>query len=119
MTFDEAREAIWKSLPPIRKRLAGRKAVDEIAMLAVENWQDEYVRACKDEDQRTVYAKALVLQIKRTHQPASGHNAKEYGFLWAVILQAVAVAVVQWLVQWWLERRANRVIMAGWKEQMR
>jgi hypothetical protein len=34
------------------------------------------------------------------------------------VLQAVASAVVQLIIKWWLDRRSNRVLMAVWKQEL-
>jgi hypothetical protein len=118
MTLADLQEQCWAALPPIRKRLAGRQAVDDIVTLAVENWAGEYLNACQDNDQRGVYVTALLGQVKRGHQVLSGKEPQEYGFIWMILLQAVAVAAIEWLVKWWLDRRANRVLMTVWQHEL-
>lgn len=118
MTFADLQAECWAALPPIRKRLVGRQTVDEFVQLAVENWAGEYLNACQDNQQRDVYSHAMLNHIKRGHQLATGREPAEYGFIWAFLLQAVAVAVVQWLVKWWLDRRANRVLLTVWQHEL-
>lgn len=118
MTFAELRDNVWASLPPIRKRIVGRETVDDFTTLAVQNWEGEYLNACQDNQQRSVYVSSLLGHMKRLHQAASPYEAQEYGFIWAFILQAIAVSVVQYLVKWWLERNVNRVLLAGWKQEL-
>jgi len=44
---------------------------------------------------------------------------QEYGFvLLSIIATAVLVAVIQWLVKWWLDRNFNRIMLAGWQREM-
>jgi hypothetical protein len=118
MTLAELRDNVWASLPPIRKRIVGRETADDFVTLAVENWEGEYLNACQDNQQRGVYVSSLLGHIKRLHQAASPYEPQEYGFLWTLILQAIAVSVIQYLVKWWLERSANRVMLQGWKAEM-
>lgn len=118
MTFADLQSECWAALPPIRKRLAGRKAVDEFVQLAVENWAGEYLGACQDNQQRDVYVNALLGHVKRGHQMMSGKEPQEYGFIWMILLQAVAVAAIEWLVKWWLDRRANRALMTVWQHEL-
>jgi hypothetical protein len=118
MTLADLQEQCWASLPPLRKRIVGRETVNDFVTLAVENWEGEYLNACQDNRQRGVYTHALLGHMKRLHQAASPYEAKEYGFLWTFLLQAVAVAVIEYIVKWWLDRRANRVLLAGWKAEM-
>ena len=81
MTLLDLQEQCWHGLPLLRKRLAGREAVNDFVTLAVENWQGEYLQACKDNDERSVYATAMLGSIKRGHQVASGKGPQEYGFI--------------------------------------
>lgn len=118
MTFTDLQSECWAALPPVRKRLVGRQTVDEFVQLAVENWAGEYLAACQDNAQRDVYTHALLNHIKRGHQLATGREPAEYGFIWAFLLQAVAAAVIQWLVQWWLDRRANRALLTVWQHEL-
>jgi hypothetical protein len=118
MTLADLQAECWAALPPIRKRMVGRDTVNDFVALAVENWAGEYLGACQDNQQRDVYVHALLNHLKRGHQLATGREPAEYGFIWAFLLQAVAVAVVQWLVKWWLDRRANRALMAVWQHEL-
>jgi hypothetical protein len=118
MTLADFQEQCWASLPPLRKRIVGRETVSDFVTLAVENWEGEYLNACRDNHQRGVYTASLLGHMKRLHQAASPYEAQEYGFIWVFLLQAVAVAVIEYLVKWWLERRANRVLLEGWKAEM-
>lgn len=118
MTLDELREQCWQALPPVRKRVVGREIVNDLVTLSVENWQSEYLNACHTNHEMGVYAAALRGNVKRGHQVTSGLEPQEYGFLWALLLQAVATAVIQWLIKWWLERSSNRVLMAGWQQEL-
>jgi hypothetical protein len=118
MTLADLQAECWAALPPIRKRLVGRDTVNDFVALAVENWAGEYLGACQDNQQRDVYVHALLNHVKRGHQLATGREPAEYGFIWAFLLQAVAAAVIQWLVTWWLDRRANRALMTVWQHEL-
>jgi hypothetical protein len=118
MTLADLQEQCWAAMPPIRKRMVGRDTVNDFVTLAVENWAGEYLGACQDNDQRQVYVHALLNHIKRGHQLSTGREPAEYGFIWAFLLQAVAAAVIQWLVTWWLDRRANRALMTVWQHEL-
>lgn len=118
MTLADLRENVWSALPPIRRRLVGRETVDDFVTLAVQNWEGDYLIACGDIEQRRIYARTMLGHLKRLHQAASPYEPIEYGFLWAFLLQAVAAAAIQWLVTWWLDRSANRVLLAGWQQEL-
>jgi hypothetical protein len=118
MTLDELKAEAWKSLPPIRKRLAGRIACDELVVEAVRNWSSDFVAACHDETHRREYAQQLVNMMRVSHQPRSGISQQEYGFIWMFLLMAVASAVVQWLVQRWLDNNVTREQMDAWQREV-
>jgi hypothetical protein len=94
MTLADLQAQCWAALPPIRKRLVGRDTVNDLVQLSVANWSGDYLAACQDNQQRDVYVHALLTHVKREHQAMSGQEPREYGFIWAFLLQAVAVAAV-------------------------
>ena len=114
MTLDDLTDQCWAALPPLRKRLAGKAAVRRMLEDAIREWDNEAVMACQDGVDLRLYEDAL---IERIQMRRSAHQ--EYGFVLAsILLTAVLVAVVQWLVTWWLDRNFNRVMIAGWQREM-
>ena len=47
----------------------------------------------------------------------SGYGEREYGMIWTLLLSAVASAVIQVVLKWWLERRSNRVMLMIWQQE--
>lgn len=112
MTLDDLTDQCWAALPPIRKRLVGRDAVRQMLEDAVAEWDSEAIGACQGAADLDAYGTALVSRVKARRQ-------QEYGFVLAsILLTAVLIAVVQWLVKWWLDRNFNRVMIAGWQREM-
>jgi hypothetical protein len=118
MNLADLQAKCWADLPPIRKRLVGRATVNDLVQLSVANWSGDYLTACRDNQQRDVYVHALLTAVKREHQAMSGQEPGEYGFIWVFLLQAVAVAVVQWLVTWWLERLSHRALLTVMQHEL-
>jgi hypothetical protein len=118
MTLDELKADAWASLPPIRKRLAGRAVCDELVTEAVRNWSGDYLAACKDEAHLQDYVRQLVNMVRVSHQPRSGISTQEYGFVWMFLLMAVASAVVQWLVKRWLDNHFDAEQMQAWQREV-
>lgn len=111
MTFDDLTDECWAALPPIRKRLVGKDAVRQMLEDAVAEWDTAAITACQGPADLEAYGDALVKRVKA--------KRGEYGFVLAsILLTAVLVAVVQWLVKWWLDRNFNRVMLAGWQREM-
>ena len=117
MTLSDLQEHVWRHMP-MRKHMVGRKAMDDLTTLIVENWQGEYMGEAADDAERAVVAKAIADAVKRSHQWQSGKDANEYGFFWTLILQAVVSAAIQLILKWWLERRTNRLLMTCWQYEL-
>jgi len=117
MILDDLKEHVWKRLP-MRKYMVGRQLVDDLTTLAIENWESEYLGHTTDEEGREIVAMSIASRVKRAHQWQSGRDPQEYGMFWALVLGAVVSSVVQVLVKWWFERQVNRVLMAGWQQEL-
>ena len=118
MTLDQLKAQAWKALPPIRKRLAGRMTCDELVAEAVRNWSSDYVAACQDDVQRRDYARQLLERVRQSYEIRSGIREQDYGFVWMFLLMAVASAVIQWLVQRWLDRHFTAEQMQAWQQEL-
>ncbi len=117
MILDDVKEHVWKRLP-MRKYMVGRGMVDTLTLLAIENWEGEYLGHATSEEGREIVAMSIAARVKRAHQWQSGKEPQEYGLFWMLVLGAVVNAVVQILVKWWLERQVNRVLMAAWQQEL-
>lgn len=116
MTPADLKERVWKSLGP-RKWLVGRSQVDLLTQLAVENWHSDYMQAADSDFERQVVCSNMLPDIKRVHQAVGGYGEREYGMIWTLLLSAVASAVIQVLLKWWMERRVNRVMLLVWQQE--
>ncbi len=96
MTLKQIQDSCWNDLPPLRKRMAGRAAVDDIVSAAISNWNSEALAAYGVER----YSNELSARVGR-------YGEATYGFIWVFILQAVASAVIQWLIKRWLENHSS------------
>ena len=94
-----------------RKRLVPREKVDSLVEQAIRNWPCEALSQCKEEDHYAEIRKANVGSLKRRVR------SQNYGFVWTIILSALASAVIDILIRWWLEKRANRVMMMVWRQE--
>lgn len=116
MTPADLKEHVWRSLGP-RKWLVGRSQVDLLTQLAVENWRSDYMQAADSDLERQIVAQATLADMKRMHQAVGGYGEREYGMVWLFLLSGVASAIVQVMLRWWLERRANRVMLMVWQQE--
>lgn len=116
MTPADLKQHVWRNLGP-RKWLVGREQVDLLTQLAVENWRSDYMQAADSDLERQIVAQATLADMKRMHQAVGGYGEREYGMVWLFLLSGVASAIVQVMLRWWLERRANRVMLMVWQQE--
>ena len=110
MTQNDLTDYVWQKLGP-RKYLAGRQRVSELVQQSVRTWPAEVLGECRDDADRQVVAEATVGGIRRRIRQ------REYGMRWTLLLTALASAVFQVLLRWWLERRSNRVMMLVMRQE--
>jgi hypothetical protein len=116
VTPADLKEHVWRKLGA-RKWLLGRAEVDLLTQLTVENWQSDYYQAADSDAERAIVAEGTLVAVKRMHQAVGGYGEREYGMIWALLLSAVASAVIQVILKWWLERRSNRVMLMIWQQE--
>ena len=116
MTPADLKEHVWRRLGP-RKWLVGREQVDLLTQLTIENWQTDYYTAAGSDAERQIVAEGTLVAVKRMHQAVGGYGEREYGMIWVMLLSAVASAVIQVILKWWLERRSNRVMLMIWQQE--
>lgn len=112
----DLKEYVWRRLG-IRKHLLGRHQVDLLTQLTIENWQTEYYTAANSDAERQVVAEGTLVAVKRMHQAVGEYSEREYGMIWTLLLSAVASAVIQVVLKWWLERRSNQVMLMIWQQE--
>lgn len=117
MTVADLKLWVWRNVG-VRRHLVGRKVIDDFVELAVQHWESENLTHCKDSDQRQVVLDSVLGSVRRGYQVVSDKEPQEYGFFWALVLQAVASIVVQLILRWWLESRMNRVRMLVWRQEL-
>ena len=110
MTIEGLQQHVWHRLG-VRKFLVGRQEVDLLPRLTVEDWQSEYYNAADSDLERQIVADGTLVAVKRMHQVVGGYGEREYGMIWTLLLSAVASAIIQVVLKWWLERRSNRVML--------
>ena len=110
MTHSEMRGYVYARLP-LRKHLLPRERIDELVDQAIANWPSEVLSQCRGDDDYAEVMEANVNSLRRRIR------ANDYGFVWTIILSALASAVIELLLKWWLERRANRVLMLVWRQE--
>lgn len=117
MTVADLKLWVWRNVG-IRRHLVGRQTIDDFTELAVQHWECEAFTHAVDPEQRAVVTEQVLKSMKRGYQVVSGKEVEEYGFFWALVLQAVASIVVQLILEWWLNSRMNRVRMLVWQQEL-
>lgn len=117
MTVADFKLWVWRHVG-IRRHLVGRQTIDDFTELAIQHWEPQLLNQCADQTQREVVLEEVLKSAKRGYQVVSGKEPEEYGFFWALVLQAVASIVVQLVLRWWFESRMNRVRMLVWQQEL-
>jgi hypothetical protein len=111
-------EHVWNRLG-VRKLIAGRGRVNELVEIAVANWDHDALTSARDKTELGIVAESMAVGIKRTDQMLGNHDSRqEYGFVWAILLQALVGAIVQILIKWWLESSQNRAVLWTAKKEI-
>ncbi len=117
MTVADLKLWVWRNVG-IRRHIVGRRVIDDFTELAIQHWESEAFTHAVDPEQREIVVQNVLASMKRGYQVVSGKEVEEYGFFWALVLQAVASIVVQLILRWWLEKRINRVRMLVWRQEL-
>lgn len=113
--LNELKAYVWKRLG-VRKFFAGKKNVDSLVEIAVSEWNSEFISHAKTEHEREVVAQGMLIGVKRMHQMLGDYRSEEeYGFVWIILFQALASAIVQILIKWWFESQQNKQAMEEMK----
>lgn len=106
MTRDELKQEVWDSLPRFRRSLAGRDRVDALVDAAIKHFPDAELHAGRND-----FAANWERRMK----------TQEVGFgpiFWLIVSPLIQVALHK-LVDWWFSKSANRVLVSGWKKELR
>ncbi len=110
MNLSDLKQYAWKHLG-VRKHLAGRRAVDDLVEIAVQNWEPDYIRQCVNNGEVRNYEVVMLGHMKRMYQVGGEYGTAEFGFIWVFILSSIASALIRMLIEWWLKSGTNRVFM--------
>lgn len=114
-TLPQFQEYIWMSLP-MRKHMAGKEAIYDAVAVAIQEWPDEQLSACRAGDEsETVAAEELTKSVKRHLSLAYGD--KKFGSLWIVALQILLPIIVDQILKWWRRRKENQGRIRLWRRK--
>jgi hypothetical protein len=117
MKLDSLQAIVWRDLP-LRKRLAGRRVVDDLVQLSIESWPVDYMNHAADDAERRIVAMEIERSVKRLYTACSATDAVTMGILWTFVLQALVSLIVERILRWWQESRANRVFLVAMKSEL-
>jgi hypothetical protein len=117
VTVADLKLFVWRNVG-IRRHLVGRQVIDDFTELAVQHWESEAYTHAVSGDQQAIVTEEVLKSVKRGYQIVSDKEPQEYGFFWALVLQAVASIVVQLILRWWLDARINRVRILIWQQEL-
>lgn len=117
MSLADLQVIVWRELP-LRKRIAGRQVVNDLVQLAVEAWPAESMGSAADDAERDAVCQEVERSVKRMYFACSSADNITMGILWVFLLQALASIVVKKILEWWLERHANRALLLAWQHEL-
>lgn len=116
-SYRKFQEEIWQQLP-LRKFLAGKERVCDCISVVVQEWPDEqFALSTGDPKAEATAIRDLMKSSKRHLHLAYGD--REFGFIWATILSALLYELIIILIEWWRERKENRMALLHWQDQWR
>jgi hypothetical protein len=108
---------VWRDLP-LRKRIVGRRVVDDLTQLAIEAWPVDLMNHAADHAERQVVALEIERSVKRLYTACSATDAVTMGILWTFVLQALVSMIVQRILEWWTDSRSHRVFLVAMKSEL-
>lgn len=117
MRFRRLSDECWRELPAIRKRLAGRAAVDRILADAVLEFDPDVASGGG-------YAESLLTAVKQRYMargvarlPDDGSDRDGFVVL-TFVLATVAAAVISWLITRWLNNQFPKSQLHQWQQEL-
>jgi hypothetical protein len=117
MNLNGLQKHVWRSLPA-RRLIAGRSTVNDLVQLTIEAWPADYMNAAVSDEERSIVAADIERSVKRLHHACTNVDSASYGMLWAFLLQGLVTLIVQKIIEWWLEHRANRAFLIVMKHEL-
>jgi hypothetical protein len=115
--YEKFQQMVWGKLP-MRKWLAGREKVYDCISVVVQEWPDDgFALADSGHAAETPIIKSLMADVRRHLHLAYGEQ--EFGFIWTIILQAVLYEVILMILEWWRNKKTNRMALLKWQKHWR
>ena len=115
---DELQDAVWQSLPFLRRQLVGRERMERIVNLAIDRAPLEvlpYVNQGSNEE--NVVCTAWQAAVKTRYCTKYGDDAIRFGPLFWIVVSPLIQYAIKAILEWWLNSKTNRVLIAGWRKE--
>jgi len=118
MSISELQELMWAELPFIRKNLVGRDRVDDLVLVAIEQFPLQYAdHVAVGSAEADVFTMAWSGNVKRGYCLLYGEDY-EFGPIFWLLISPILQILLKQLLEWWWAGPANRVLMAGWRREL-
>lgn len=117
LTPDDLKLSIWRSLPPLRRTVVGRRVVSEIVDAAILEFPGvELSKAVQGGRDEEIVAERLLTSCKRHYCAANGEDQNNVGAIWTILVIQIAQIVISMLIKWWWESAENRGRVELWRQ---
>lgn len=114
-TLAQFQTFVWESLP-VRKSVVGREVVDDIVMLAVQQWPVAEMSEAKDKPEaEAALMHRLAWDVRRMAELLYGQD--RFVGIWIVGLKALLPHVLEIMRTWWHRRKDNRAKIVIWRRK--
>lgn len=114
-TLSQFQSYVWESLP-IRKAVLDREVVDDIVLLAVQQWPIEQFSSVEPGSQEEhVVLHAVAWDVRRMIELLYGHD-RFVGY-WLIGMRVLLPYTLEIMLKWWRKRKDNRAKIILWRRK--
>lgn len=114
-TLPQFQKYVWETVP-LREAVVGRAVVDDLVMIAVQQWPVEALSdAPARSEQEAEAMHRLAWDVRRMMELLYGHE--KFVTYWIVSLRSLVPHVLEVIRTWWRRRKDNRAKIVIWRRK--
>ena len=117
MTKSELAREIWEELPFVRRQLIGREKFEDLFLISIEQCPESlFYHIIPGGNSQDVVVAAWGQSVRRGYCLLYSDNVT-FGPLFWILISPVLQYMLKRIVEWWMESRSHKVLLAGWKKE--